>query len=230
MTEYPILSRDRARQLDDAAMKRLGLPSLLLMENAARGVAEVLTRNLGEKGRVLILCGPGNNGGDGLAIARLLAAEGIEAVVYLLRGGKELTDDAKQNLGFLQASGGTVVAGDEVDNWEDVLGSLTQEDWILDCLLGTGVRGRIRAPFVNIIEAINVSSARVLAVDVPSGMDCDTGAADGVCVRAEATVTFVGMKRGFLQPRAGDFTGSVTVAHIGIPLAWIHSWLSDADH
>jgi len=116
-----------------------------------------------------------------------------------------------------------------VDNWGHVLDGLTQEDWILDCLLGTGVRGQLRSPFSNIIEAINASSARVLAVDVPSGLDCDTGTADGACVRAEQTVTFVGMKRGFLQPSAADFTGTMTVAHIGVPLSWIRSWLNDAD-
>ncbi|MEO2016404.1 MAG: NAD(P)H-hydrate epimerase [Fuerstiella sp.] len=230
MTEYPILTRAQARQLDAAAISRLGLPSLLLMENAARGVVEELTKRRRNRGRVLVFCGPGNNGGDGLAIARLLASVGDEAVVYLLRGGKDLTDDAKQNLKFLQASSGNVVESNDVTDWDPVFDELTQDDWILDCLLGTGVRGRPRSPFSNIIEAINVSSARVLAVDVPSGLDCDTGVAeDGACVKAEATVTFVGMKRGFLQPSASEFTGNVTVAHIGVPLAWIRRWLSDVD-
>jgi NAD(P)H-hydrate epimerase len=228
MADYPVLTREQARQVDAAAIQRLGVPGLLLMENAARGVIEELTKRLGNKGRVLILCGPGNNGGDGLAIARLLASAGVDATVYLVRAGKDLTDDAKRNLGFLLASGRTVLEGETVDRWEQVFADLTDNDWILDCLLGTGARGGPRPPFLSIIKAINKSSAQVLAVDVPSGLDCDTGTVDGVCINADATVTFVGMKRGFLQPSATNFTGDVTVAHIGIPLAWVRSWLSDA--
>ena len=228
MADYPVLTREQARQVDAAAIQRLGVPGLLLMENAARGVMEELTKRLGNKGRVLILCGPGNNGGDGLAIARLLASAGVDATVYLLRAGKDLTDDAHQNLGFLMASGINVLEGQMVNSWGQVFADLTDNDWILDCLLGTGVRGGVRPPFLAIINAINESSARVLAVDVPSGLDCDTGTMDGVCINADATVTFVGMKRGFLQPSATNFTGDVTVAHIGIPLAWVRSWLSDA--
>ncbi|MCP4513316.1 MAG: NAD(P)H-hydrate epimerase [Fuerstiella sp.] len=229
MTEYPVLTCDQARRLDASAVSQLGLPSLLLMENAARGVTQELTKLRGNRGRVLVFCGPGNNGGDGLAIARLLASDGGDAVVYLLRAGKTLTDDAGRNLGFLRAAGGNIVEGDEVTNWDPVFDELTQNDWILDCLLGTGVRGCPRAPFANIIESINRASARVLAVDVPSGLDCDTGTANGACVKATTTVTFAGMKRGFLQPTSMKFTGSVTVAHIGIPLTWVRSWLSDVN-
>jgi NAD(P)H-hydrate epimerase len=229
MTDYPVLTREQARQVDTAAIQRLGLPGLLLMENAARGVIEELTTRLGSHGRVLILCGPGNNGGDGLAIARLLASAGIDGTVYLVRAGKDLTDDANQNLGFLLASGRTVLEGETVNSWEQVFDELTDNDWILDCLLGTGARGGPRPPFLAIIKAINESSAQVLAVDVPSGLDCDTGLVEGVCINADATVTFVGMKRGFLQPSARKFTGDVVVAHIGIPLAWVRSWLNDGD-
>ncbi|MCP4172083.1 MAG: NAD(P)H-hydrate epimerase [Fuerstiella sp.] len=230
MTDYPVLSRDQARQVDAAAMEHLGLPSLLLMENAARGVTEVLLRNGEINGQILILCGPGNNGGDGLAIARLLASVGVAAAVYLVRTGKALTDDANHNLSFLLASGGIVKEGNTVNDWEQLFSELTDNDWILDCLLGTGVSGGPRPPFSAIIKAVNGSSARVLAVDVPSGLNCDTGAADGICTNADATVTFVGMKQGFQRPSASQFTGEVTVAHIGIPLAWVHFWLSDCDH
>lgn len=229
MTDYPVLTREQARQVDTAAIQRLGLPGLLLMENAARGVIEELTKRLGIHGRVVILCGPGNNGGDGLAIARLLASAGVEGTVYLVRAGKDLTDDANQNLGFLLASGRTVLVGEMVDSWEQVFNDLTDDDWILDCMLGTGVRGGPRPPFQAIIKAINESSAQVLAVDVPSGLDCNTGMVDGVCINADVTVTFVGTKRGFLQPASRKFTGDVVVAHIGIPLAWLHSWLNDSD-
>ncbi|MDG1897994.1 MAG: NAD(P)H-hydrate epimerase [Fuerstiella sp.] len=228
MTDYPVLTREQARHVDAAAMEHLGLPGLLLMENAARGVIEELTKRRAGKGRVLILCGPGNNGGDGLAIARLLASMGVDADVYLVRAGKDLTDDANQNLGFLQASGGTVVEEQMVGSWKQIFVELTDRDWVLDCLLGTGVRGEPRPPFMAIIEAVNRSAAQVLAVDVPSGLDCDTGTADGVCIHANTTVTFAGMKRGFLHTSAGQFTGDVTVAHIGIPLAWVRKWLNNA--
>lgn len=215
------LSREAVRQVDQLAMDQLGIPGLLLMENAARGVCQQI-QNSGPWRRIVIACGHGNNGGDGLAIARLLAAEGQAAEVLLIRAGRKLSADAQANLDFLVRSGLPVQeAVNEVAGL--IPKSLTAADLIVDCLLGTGMRGVVRAPFADLIEQINASSAQILAVDVPSGMDCDSGEPCGCCVRADRTVTFVAAKQGFAGATAAQWTGEVTVCQIGIPQSWLQA-------
>lgn len=215
-------SRNRIRQVDADAIAELGLPSLLLMENAARGVCSAVIAG-GPWKSITILCGPGNNGGDGLAVARLLAASGINAATFLIRGGKNLSADADANLGFLTKAGVSIEMPDtiEVARRLELLG---QYDLIIDALLGTGVRGNVADPFAAMIEAINQSAAKVISIDVPSGLDCDLGTPCGVAVRAQKTVTFVAMKDGFLKPAAAEYTGIVEICHIGIPKVWLDRW------
>ena len=210
------------RQIDAAAVQELGIPGLLLMENAARGACEVL-QSQKPNGRILIACGPGNNGGDGLAVARLLAADGIESQVYLIREGKTLTADAQSNLGFLDRCGISVVETD-AESLQIAVSQLTTEDWFVDALLGTGISGTLRSPYFEIVEAVNLSAARVLAVDVPSGLDSETGEPCGVAVRADVTVTFVASKVGFRFEHALPYLGSVVVRHIGVPQKWLNAW------
>ena len=219
----PVLTREESRRIDRLAVEQLSIPSLLLMENAARGVADVI-RAL-KPGRIIILCGPGNNGGDGLATARLLAADDIGSDVILVTGGKSLSADAQANLQMLTASGFEVHSGDDTAALFELLSQLNPRDVIIDALLGTGVRGAVRSPYAEIISRVNASAAATVAVDVPSGMDCDTGTADGACVAASHTVTFVGLKSGFLSEAAQQRTGRITVAHIGIPAVWVRSIL-----
>jgi hydroxyethylthiazole kinase-like uncharacterized protein yjeF len=221
-----VLSRTEVRNLDAAAVRELGLCGLLLMENAARGVADVIQREFANVNRITILCGPGNNGGDGLAVCRQLAAVNIAASVFVVTGGKQLSDDAAANLKFLTAASHPPECSEDSAAAITAVQTLTKHDLIVDCLLGTGVRGPVKAPFDQVIEAVNASHATVIAVDVPSGLNCDTGAADGVCVLADRTVTFVGLKQGFLLPIASDFLGQVTVAHIGLPYHWVTEWLN----
>ena len=215
------LSRAEVRQIDQDAIEQLGIPGLLLMENAARGVCEQIQRTGPWQG-ISIVCGYGNNGGDGLAIARLLAAEGVQANVFLLRGGHVLSEDAEFNLQFLLRSGISVREISEPDELS-FSRPLTKSDLLLDCLLGTGVRGVVRSPIREVIARINNSGATILAVDLPSGLDCDSGEPCGVCVRADQTVTFVARKNGFRNPQAAEWTGSVAVCHIGIPQNWLQN-------
>ncbi len=210
------------RQIDAAAVQELGIPGLLLMENAARGVCEVL-QSLTPIGRILIACGSGNNGGDGLAVARLLAANGIESEIHLVRGGKSLTADAESNLGFLHRCGILVHEAD-ADTLQLALGKLSNDDWIVDALLGTGIRGALRSPYCEIVEMINRSAANVLSIDVPSGLDSDRGDPCGVAVKATVTVTFVASKAGFRFESAMAFLGRVVVQHIGVPQKWLTAW------
>ena len=210
------------RQIDAAAVQELGMSGLILMENAARGACEVL-EGCNPQGRIIVLSGPGNNGGDGLAMARLLAANGTECEVYLVRAEKTLTSDAESNLQILRKCG-IVVQECDSRSLQTVVAGLTAADWIIDALLGTGIHGKLRAPYDEIVAAVNRSRARVISVDVPSGLNADTGEPCGVAVRADITVTFVATKNGFRFEHAAPWLGRIEVRHIGIPQEWLVRW------
>jgi len=210
------LSRDEVRAVDRRAIADYGLPGLVLMENAGRGAAELLMR-AGIRGRVVICAGKGNNGGDGFVVARHLDNSGYDCEVLLCGVPEDLTGDAAVNYQVLERAG---LAGQVLGASPDLAAleqSLAGADWIVDALLGTGTRGAIRAPFGEIIEAINRSGRNVFAIDLPSGLDCDTGQPLGACVRATRTATFVARKLGFDAPGAAAYTGAVDVVDIGVP-------------
>lgn len=210
------LSRNEVRDVDTRAIQRYGLPGIVLMENAGRGAAACLA-GLGVSGRVVICAGKGNNGGDGFVIARHLELFGIDVRVLLCCQPADLTGDAALNYHVLQQSG---LAGTVLGNTPDqslLRTELAGAEWIVDALLGTGTRGEIREPFFGVIAGINAAGRKVLAVDLPSGMDCDTGLPLGICARADHTVTFVSRKIGFDVPSAAMWTGKVHVVDIGVP-------------
>ncbi len=210
-----MLSRAEVRAIDRRAIKEFGVPSVVLMENAGRGAAEVL-RSLGIAGRVVICCGKGNNGGDGFVLARHLDNVGVPVSVWLFARPGELTADAAINYQIIARSGLSITRGfDETALRQD----LSTAAWVVDALFGTGLSGPVRPPFDRIIAAINESPAHVLAVDIPSGLDCDTGQPLGATVQAEHTVTFVGPKKGFAEAAARAWLGQVHVVDIGAPRA-----------
>ncbi len=210
------MSRDEVRDIDRRAVADYKMPSLLLMENAGRGAAEVLEA-AGIAGPVVVCAGKGNNGGDGFVIARHLENRGREVRVLLFCNPADLQGDAAVNFQILAAAQTPVdVLGADFTD-EELTGPLSGAGWIVDALLGTGTKGEIREPFGRIIQAINRSAAKVLAVDLPSGMDCDTGEPLGECIRADLTATFVARKVGFDQPGASNLTGEVRVVDIGVP-------------
>ncbi|MES2791463.1 MAG: NAD(P)H-hydrate epimerase [Planctomycetota bacterium] len=211
-----ILTRSQVRDVDRRANKDYGLPGVVLMENAGRGATDLLCRE-GCTGPVVICAGKGNNGGDGFVIARHLAIRGIEVRVILCCVASQLQGDAAIHYHVLQRAG---LAGIELDHTvspEQLAQLLISADWIVDALLGTGAQGEVREPYRTVIDAINRSGRRVLAVDLPSGMDCDTGNANGPCVRAAVTATFVARKPGFDAAGATLLTGRVEVIDIGVP-------------
>lgn len=208
------LTRDEVRDVDCRAIEEFGLPGIVLMENAGRGAAELLIE-LGIDGPVMIAAGKGNNGGDGFVIARHLEIRGFEVRVLLFADPRELTGDALTNYHVLSAAGTPIrvcLGPDAV--WK---ADLRSADWIVDALLGTGTKGSVREPFVTVIEEINASGVGVFAVDLPSGLDCDTGRPLGPCIKAVHTATFVAPKRGFEAPGAATYTGQVHVIGIGVP-------------
>jgi len=197
-------------------MEDYGVPGVVLMENAGRGVAEWLV-DLGIEGPVTICAGKGNNGGDGFVMARHLQNRGERVRVLLFCDPQDLKGDAQINYRIIEAADTPLqVFGSELDI-DQLDGELQRSAWIVDALLGTGTQGVIREPSVTVIDRINASTTKVLAVDLPSGMDCDTGRPLGSCVRADFTATFVARKLGFDAAGAELYTGEIRVIDIGVP-------------
>jgi len=210
-----IFTRAQVREVDRRAIEQYGVPGIVLMENASRGVARHALEMLPQAKRVLVVCGGGNNGGDGLAAARHLHNAGAEIAIVLLRPPDAYTGDALINLNICRAMGLQIT--DASTQVLDTLRALAPADLLLDGLLGTGLSSEVRPPLTDVIDWINARPAKVLAIDIPSGLDCDTGRPLGVAVRATATVTFVGPKRGFLAAGAQAYTGRIHVVDIGAP-------------
>jgi NAD(P)H-hydrate epimerase len=210
------LSRNEVRDVDRRAINELGMPGIVLMENAGRGAAELLV-SLGISGRVVVCAGRGNNGGDGFVIARHLENHGFDVRVLLFADSQNIEGDAATNFRILRAAGTPVFeyqSATKLDTWA---ADIRSSAWIVDALLGTGMEGTVREPTSTVIHHINNSGVPVLAVDLPSGLDCDTGQPLGVCVRATHTATFVSRKLGFDTPGADQLTGEVHVVDIGVP-------------
>lgn len=230
------LSRDEVRELDRRAGDEFGVPSIVLMENAGRGAAELLMRLNFARKPVRIFCGKGNNGGDGFVIARHLHNAGfaVEVMVVALtpiqgRGPKSsLSTDADINFRIAERSGIPMqyFPPEAADvgmsegffyRYLKELVPILGDGWIVDALFGTGLKGSIDHPLDHIVATINAARALVLAIDIPSGLDCDTGKPLGPTVRATHTATFVGWKKGFLQESAKPWLGEVHVIDIGAP-------------
>ena len=215
------ITREQARAIDQYAIERLGIPSLVLMENAGRGAAEVL-RTLGIRGPVVICCGKGNNGGDGLVIARHLANAGRKVSILLFAHPDTLAPDAALQWNIVQKMHlSNEVWADKTFDEAKLAETFAGADWIVDALFGTGLTGPVRSPFAQIISLMNASGIKILAVDIPSGLDADTGVPLGPTVRAAHTATFVAPKAGFTNPSAATFTGGVHVIDIGIGPAFL---------
>jgi len=216
MTLIERLSREEVRCVDRRTIEEFGLPGIALMENAGRSVFELLTA-LKTTGPVKICAGKGNNGGDGFVIARHLDNAGIPVQIYLLISPDQLQGDAEINYQVASRMGIPLQSDPDLSHPEAFREFLTGADWIVDALLGTGLQGAIRPPFTTAIQIINASAGNKLAIDVPSGLDCDTGMPLGDCIIARETATFVAEKQGFALPESKQYTGTVHVMDIGAP-------------
>lgn len=210
------LSREQCREVDRRAVEEYGVPSIVLMENAGRGMADFI-RSLEPDGPVVICCGRGNNAGDGFVIARHLDLRVAPLKVLVWADADHLPADAATNLRIIRHAGLPVEMWTKEFDEQELKRALDDASLIVDALLGTGARGAPRAPFDRIIECINDAAAPTIAVDVPSGMDCDTGETPGAAIHAAHTCTFVAEKPGFHAAGAEQFTGQVHVLDIGAP-------------
>ena len=213
------MTRDQVRGFDAWAINTAGVPGVVLMENAGRGCAELIKQTLAEnKGdTICVFCGTGNNGGDGFVIARHLNNAGFATVTVICGDPSNIKDDALINYRILQKIGSKIEYLNPAGGNEKKVKSLTADsDIIVDALFGTGLSGSLRAGYDILVNAINALRKLVIAVDIPTGLDCDTGLPLGAAIKAESTVTFVATKKGFANPAAKKYTGQIYIASIGI--------------
>jgi len=217
---FVVMSRDEVRQFDAWAINDLGIPGVVLMENAGRSCAELIISRLNsiDRPKVCIFCGIGNNGGDGYVIARHLANAAIESRVVICGDKNRVKGDALINLNIIE---GMKLPIHQLDMTPGQIGDQVKTfthgcHILIDALFGTGLRGELADPYRELINTLNDCNLPVLAVDIPSGLDCDTGRPLPEAIKAVDTVTFAAVKKGFVTPAdSNKYTGHVYVASIG---------------
>ncbi|MBT8496233.1 MAG: NAD(P)H-hydrate dehydratase [Deltaproteobacteria bacterium] len=211
-----VVTAAEMRAIDAETISAVGIPGAVLMENAGRAVAAEV-RSLIRSGPVAAICGAGNNGGDGFVIARVLREWGIEATVYLAGNPDKLKGDAKIHFDAYRNTGGPVVDISSTDALTRERAAIASAEAVVDAVFGTGLEREVEGNYRAVIEAINATTATVVAVDLPSGLSADSGAALGVCARADVTVTMAFHKRATASAPGHARCGRVVVAEIGIP-------------
>lgn len=211
-----VMSSSKCKLIDESTIKEIGIPSIVLMENAARAISEEIC-NMGKT--FVVICGQGNNGGDGLAIARYLFNRGKEVKVYIIGENEHYSSDFKTNLNILKNLECVKINKVMSENniCTDLFVNIKKCDVIVDAMFGVGLNRDLKGIFKTIIEEINVNENTVISVDVPSGLDCDKGIPKGISIKSNYTYTFEVMKRGFLNYSAIEYLGKVKVVDIGIP-------------
>lgn len=216
-----VMSREEVRAFDSFAIDTLGIPGVVLMENAGRSCAELIKEKLAgvREPKVCIFCGTGNNGGDGYVIARHLLNSGFKITVVICGDRSKIKGDAKINLDILEGLNQPI---EQLNLRSDNIAAQVKTyaagaDMLVDGIFGTGLKGQLSDDYKQLIESINDRNCPVLAVDIPSGLDCDTGEPLGAAIKADYTVTFVAVKEGFNSAgKASQYTGEIYVASIGI--------------
>ena len=219
MTKEKAITSDQMYEIEDNGHNLIGMHRVYMMENAGHGLADFIIDKFKTKLKgkeILAICGTGNNGGDGFVASRHLSGYyGANVRVFLLGFPTELrTEEAKINWGIIENMDSLeTMFGDEIS--DEIKRKISRTDIIIDGIFGTGIKGEIREPHRTVIEMINKSKAYVVSVDIPSGIDPNTGKAHDRCVKADATVTFHRMKIGLVNNR--KYTGVIQVERIGIP-------------
>jgi len=221
----PLVTAEQMREIDRHLIEELGVPGIALMETAGVAAAQVVRKELERRGgrRVCILAGRGNNGGDGFVMARHLA--NVATVEVFLLGPKDrLHGEARTNLGICERLGLVVTEVLDEAALGTVKASLERADVVVDALLGTGLQSAPREPIASAIRLVNAEGKPVVAVDVPSGLESDTGRVhENCCVRAMHTVTFGAAKIGLMVYPGLSYAGDVTIADLGVPTALLNA-------
>jgi NAD(P)H-hydrate epimerase len=214
-----ILTAKQMREADRRTIEEVGVPSLLLMENAGLKVVSAMDEAFGDLAgrRIAVLCGRGNNGGDGLVVARALAGRGLDVSVALVGRAADLGGDARVNYERLERLRLPVVEITNDAAWERQLADLRERTLIVDALFGTGLSTPLAGLHARVVQEVNALRAPVVSVDLPSGLSADTAEIIGPCIRATLTVTLAALKRPLALMPAMEMAGEVVVADIGIP-------------
>ena len=207
-----LISCQEMKEMDSYAINTVGIPSIVLMENAALKVINNIDLNYNN---YTVVCGRGNNGGDGLAIARHLIIKGKKVRIYIAGDLKSGTEDFNINLNILKNLKAEIINIKDEKELLQLKEDLSVSDITIDALFGIGLKRNIEGLYLEIIKMMNNESKQIISVDIPSGIDGDTGKPMGICVKADKTVTFHKMKKGLLN--CGNYTGEIIVEDIGIP-------------
>jgi hydroxyethylthiazole kinase-like uncharacterized protein yjeF len=214
-----ILNAAQMRDADRHTIEEIGIPSLVLMENAGRQVVAAIEAAYESHldGRVAVLCGRGNNGGDGFVVARTLLQRGIDTSVFVIGSLTDVRGDARTNLDILGRLGVTVVEVNDEQAWELHFSEIARCSLIVDAIFGTGLRSPVAGMMETVIADVNASDIPVVSVDLPSGMSADTPHLVGDCIDASLTVTLAAPKLPLVLPPGEAYAGDVVIADIGIP-------------
>jgi NAD(P)H-hydrate epimerase len=214
-----ILNTQQMREADRQTIDEVGIPSIVLMENAGRQAVAAMEAAFDDlaSSKVGVLCGRGNNGGDGFVVARTLAQRGIEAIVFLLGSVADVRGDARTNLEILGHVGLTVVEIANAQEWELHFSEVSDCDLIVDAIVGTGFHGPVTGLLETVIADVNGLGVPVVAIDLPSGVSADTHDVQGDAIEASMTVTLAAPKIPLILPPADVYGGDLVIADIGIP-------------
>ena len=215
-----VVTAAEMRQIDQETIEGIGIPGIVLMETAGSAIVGAIEQHYPTSQRIGILVGKGNNGGDGLVIARQLAHAGRDVFIFLVSAPDSFTGEAAINLQIAKRLGlriEEILTDTEFYGTGAVPTTLASCELLVDAIFGTGLRGTVRDPIATVINAINSLATSILSVDLPSGLDADTGHPLGTCVRADRTVTIGLPKRGLLVHPGAEFAGKLEVVDIGFP-------------
>src|SRR3984885_2864794 len=214
-----VLNSTQMREVDRRTIEDIGIPSLVLMENAGRQVVAAMEAMYGDllERRVAVLCGRGNNGGDGFVVARTLTQRGIDVSVFLLGGVADVRGDARINLEILGHLGLTVVEVADSQAWELHCSEVSDCTLIVDAIFGTGLNAPVSGFIESVIADVNASGIPVVAIDLPSGLSADSAEPIGESIEADTTVTLAAPKLPLVLPPGERVAGDIVIADIGLP-------------
>ena len=214
-----ILTAAQMREADRYTIDEIGIPALVLMENAGRQVVAAMEAGYEERlnGRVAVLCGRGNNGGDGFVVARTLMQRGVDCAVFVIGAVSDVRGDARTNLDILGRLGVTVVEINDEQTWELHFSEISQCTIIVDAIFGTGLKQALGGMLETLVADINASGIPIVSIDLPSGLSADTPHLVGDCIDASMTVTLAAPKLPLILPPGEAHAGDVVIADIGVP-------------
>src|SRR6476620_10754379 len=214
-----VLNTRQMRDADRRTIEEIGIPSIVLMENAGRQAVAAMEAAYDDlaTSQVGVLCGRGNNGGDGFVVARTLVQRGIDVGVFLLGSDSEISGDARINLEVLGRIGLTVVESTTAPEWELHFTEISECDVVVDAILGTGFRGQLSGLLETVVADVNALGVPIVSIDLPTGVSADTHVVDGTAIEASMTVTLGAPKIPLVFPPADSHGGDLVIADIGIP-------------